>query len=65
MAALLPILGQVLGAIIPAILQWFFSGTVTNTFSEVPGLQKLDNAKPDEPLTTLDLPTLDLPGENK
>lgn len=53
-ALLLQILGQVLAAVIPPVLQWLFSGEVLNVVKVVPGVANLDTtAAPDAPL---DLP---------
>lgn len=65
MATILPILGQVFSVILTPLLQWFFSGSVKDTFSIVPGVQGLDRPNADQPIEDADLPILNIPGEQK
>jgi hypothetical protein len=56
MEILFKAIGDLLGAVLPPILTWFFSGTVTDVVKTVPGVPNLDTkAAPDAPL---DLPIL-------
>jgi len=58
----LKILGDLIGAILPPLLNWFFSGTVTNVVKEVTGLPQLDNKTPDQPPV---LPLIAMPGDGQ
>lgn len=50
---ILKILGDVLGAILPPLLTWFFSGSVTQSVKEVKGLPQLDTLQPVGPQMVL------------
>lgn len=62
MPAALPILkiiGDILSAILPPLLTWLFSGSVTQSVKEVKGLPQLDTLKPIDPVQPqLSLPVL-------
>jgi hypothetical protein len=55
MELLVKIIGDLVGAILPPILSWLFSGTVIEQVKTVSGLPLLDSSKPDAPIS---LPTL-------
>lgn len=59
MSVLFKAIGDLFGELLPPILTWFFSGTVTNVVKTVPGIANLDTtAAPEAPL---DLPVLEMP----
>lgn len=51
MVLLVKIISDSVGAILPPILSWLFSGTVIEQVKEVSGLAGLDRSQPDAPIS--------------